>query len=210
MTARPTIWISVLGLVAAGMTVLSAYLGLQTAQITQAKEQAQADAASKGSEASALQDTNSQLQTENDALRSQLGAPTATPLPSAGPSVRHAGQITLALGGSGVDLDAPDSDSQWGSPARYTDNGDLMYVQDSFILSSYGEALVLGDTKADYDSCRSNTGYAGGAVDVSELPVGSYMCEKTGQNRYSALRLIALDSSKATFDVVTYDPPIKN
>jgi len=36
------------------------------------------------------------------------------------------------------------------------------------------------------------------------------MCEKAGQKRHSALRLIALDSSEATFDVVTYDPPIKN
>lgn len=207
LTTKATIWISILGLVAGVMTVASAYLGLQTAQIFQAKEQAQADAASKGSEISALQDRNNELQTENDELRSQLGGPTAAPLSPAGPSVRHAGQITLAYGGSGVDLDAPSSDPQWGSPASYTDTGDLMYTQNSFLLAFYGEALVLGETKADYDSCRSNTGYAGGTIDVSDVPVGTYICEKTGQKRYSALRLIAIDSSKATFDVVTYDPP---
>ena len=67
--------------------------------------------------------------------------------------------------------------------------------------------LVLQDLKADYTSCRERTGYSSSSIDSRSLKPGAYLCVKTDEKRYAALRLIDIDSSSATFDVVTYDPP---
>ncbi len=203
-----------LAIVGALLALGTAYLGYQTAQMTQAKEQAQAAAASKGAEASALQDQNGQLQDQNNKLRSQLGGPTAPPRTPTGPSVRHAGQLTLAaVSGGGADLDSPPSDPQWGGSADLNSDGDLAYGGRNVDFGFYSEVLFMKSAKADYDSCSTTTGYGSGhdsTIAVADFPIGSYICLKTNEKRYSAIRLIAVDASKATFDVVTYDPPVRN
>src|SRR3954466_11607271 len=85
--------VAVLTLLAAGFGVLSGYLGLQTAQLSKQEKEAQVAAASSGARASALQVENGDLQQQNNSLRSQLGAPTASTEPGVQPSVRHAGKF---------------------------------------------------------------------------------------------------------------------
>jgi len=194
----------------------SAFLGLQTANIIQAKEQAQAAEANKNSDLSSLQNQYDALksqydaaQAENGRLRSQLGlgGPTANPQVSAGVSVRHTGELVLASpNGAYADLDSPQSDPQWttnlggSSELGYYGQGDTIDTKNSPVL-------YLGDKIADYDTCRSQTGYSTNNIDVGSTSAGEYFCWKTSEKRYAALRLTQLDESKATFDVVVYDPP---
>jgi len=193
----------------------SAFLGLQTANIIQAKEQAQAAEANKNSDLSSLQSQYDTLKTQYDAaqaengrLRSQLGlgGPTADPQASAGVSVRHTGELVLASpNGAYADLDSPQSDPQW-----TTNRGgysELSYYGQGNIIDTSSPVLYLGDKKADYDTCRSQTGYSTNDIDMGSISAGEYFCWKTSEKRYAALRLTQLDGSKATFDVVVYDPP---
>lgn len=181
----------------------TAVLGLWTAQVTQDKKDAQADAASSGAKASALQQQNNELQTK-------LIGPTGSPLPNASPTVRHAGQVTLAVGGPSADLDAPDTDEQWGANGNqgYADVG---YDGSRITFTDSSQILNVGTTAANYDTCKSRTGYVIGSsfsIGVGSIKPGVSLCEKTNQHRYSVIRLLQLDASKAIFDVVTYDPQI--
>lgn len=216
---RWTVAEKALSALAGVLAVASAVLALQAAQITSARDQAQESEQAASGELSALQGEVESLRAENDSLRAQnvppssttrLPGPNAEPEAGAAVTVRHAGEITVAADGSGVDLDAPASDPQWGSPASYTRDGDLAYTSGRLVPAFYGELLRLGDTEANYNSCRESTGYSDGRISFDDIPVGSYICQKTGDRRISALRLTALDASSATFDVVTYDPPEQN
>lgn len=71
-----------LAILAAMLAVVSAYLGLQTALITQARNEAQTSAAAKDTDLNQLnarfdelEGVNERLRTENGQLRSQLGLP---------------------------------------------------------------------------------------------------------------------------------------
>lgn len=194
----------------------TAFLGYQTAKVTQAKEQAQEVAATKNTDLSSLQNQfdqikgqNEKLESENTQFRSKLGlpGPTAGPQPPAGASVRHAGQIVLSASGEGADLDSPQSDPQWRGGRH---DSDLAYDGAALKFAFGGFVLYLGTTKADYQTCHERTGYSKGSavtIEKGSIQLGDYLCLKTGEGRYSAVRLTQLDSFKATFDVVTYNPP---
>lgn len=191
-----------------GLTVLTAmlalgtgFLGYKSATISQAKDQAQAAADNTNSDLSSLQAEYDALQADNARMRAQLGLPLPTadlPEPTAA-TVRHSGQLVLAIGRY-ADLDSPSSNPQWD-----TDQSDI-YYQGSDIGVYLSLALYLGDKKADYKTCHNTTGYSDENLNTV---VGAYICVRTDQKRYSALRIAQLDSSKVTFDVVTYDPPVK-
>ena len=192
-----------LAVFAALLAVLAGYLGLQTAKINQAKEEANADLSSLQNQFNQLQHQNTQLQAENAQLKSQLGlfGATAGPQPISSGSVRHSGQLVLADGGPDADLDSPSSDPQWQSG-----NTDLSFSSQE--IRVYGAtALYLGDTRADYGTCRGRTGYSPNSINTGTLGVGKYLCVKTDENRYSALRVVSLSASQVAFDVMTYDPP---
>ncbi len=191
-----------------GLTVVTAmlalgtgFLGYKSATTSQARDQAQAAAANTNSDLSSLQANYDALQAENARLRTQLGLP----LPSADlpaptdTTVRHSGQLVLAIGRS-ADLDSPSSDPQWD-----TDYSDISYREGYIDVRSHAaSALYLGNKKADYQTCHNTTGYSSENLNAA---VGAYMCIKTDQKRYSVLRIAQLDPSRVTLDVVTYDPP---
>lgn len=209
--SRWTVAERVLGVLTALLTLATGFLAYKTAIVTQAKDQAQVVAADRSTDLSALQRQYDTLKSENDAtqaenvrLRAQLGlsGPTANPQAPAGATVRHRGQIVLASSGSAINLDAPESDPQWGGSGSDIDfNGSRLQ------LYSGTQTLILQDVKADYTSCRERTGYGYPVIDLGSLKPGAYLCMKTSDKRYSALRLADFNSSSATFDVVTYDPP---
>jgi hypothetical protein len=125
--------------------------------------------------------------------------------------VRHAGRITLSSDGPGADLDAPASDSQWGSDGLSGD-WDLDYNDFFVLFGSDGYVLNLDSTPATYDECAGRTGYVDGnegAVEIREVQPGANSCLQTDDYRYSAIKVLQVDSSTALFDVVTYDPPFK-
>jgi hypothetical protein len=197
--------VAVLGLATAVLTLLTAYLGYQTASLSKQEKEAQAAAQSNQQRADGLQQ-------ENEDLRSSLNVPSATTRPSASPSERHSGQITLASTGGQADLDAPQSDPQWSTDST-NGQGDLEYYSGTQIYFSYGNKyLPLGNTLADYDTCRTTTGYISGGskpVRIGDVQPGTYYCVLTSENRYSAIKVLSINQDEATFDVVTYDPPIK-
>jgi hypothetical protein len=206
---RWTLAEKLLAILTALLALGSAALGLWTAQITQAKEQAQASAATKGTDLSTLQgqfdqlkSQNQQLQSDNAQLRSRLGlpGPTGDAQPTRRTTVRHSGPVTLSFNGNGVDLDSPASDPQWETGAI-----EIRYASDrSFLVTS--PVIDLGDTKSDYDTCRNTTGYRAGSYDTGSVAVGNYFCVKTSDQRYSALKITGLTAQYLSLDIVTYDP----
>jgi len=191
-----------LALVTAALALATGVLGYKTATINQAKDQAQAAAVSTNNDLSSLQAEFDALQGENAHLKAQLGlpGPTADIQTPTAATVRHSGQLVLAYS-SEADLDSPSSNPQWD-----TDTSELVNVYPATIRVNT-TALYLGDKQADYETCRNTTGYSGRYFDTGSLAPGAYICVKTNEGRYSALRITQLDSSKITFDVATYDPP---
>lgn len=207
---KSTIAEKVLAVIAALLVVGSAYLGLQTARITQAKEQAQAAAATKNVDLSSLQGQYNQLQNrydqlqrENADLKSQLDlpGPTADPQAPQTGSVRHSGQLVLASGVK-ADLDSPSSDPQW-----QTGLSDIRYYPGRIVLYAHARALYLDDTEADYATCRNRTGYSSRNIDTGTVAAGNYLCINTTDKRYAALKITQLNSAQIAFDVATFDPP---
>lgn len=198
---RATLIISILSVIAALFGIATAYLGYQTAAITKAKDQAQQSAASSSSDITNLHNQVNHLKADNSQLRSELGSPTASPLPSANITIRHSGQLTASDNGPQVDLDSPASDPQWNTGSRE------FGVQGSSVYLLNGTVLDLGGTKADYDTCHNTTGYTSNSLDTTSLIVGNYLCWRTGDGRYSALRILRLTNQNITLDIVTYDPP---
>jgi hypothetical protein len=210
----------VLGVVTALLTVATAYLGVQTAKIGKEKEQAQQAATVKGADATSLrgqvtslQSKVTQLNDDNSTLQSQLANPTTVPAPTITTSppgsvtVRHSGQLTITdpHGGS-FDLDSPASDPQWLTGPADLD-GRASGTTVTLNPGNGAERLNLGTKVADYNSCRNTTGYTPDGFRFSSELVASYICWKTDERRYSALRVLNVSSNSATFDIVTYDPP---
>ena len=195
----------ILGTLTALLALVTAALGLWTAQATQNEKSAQAQATSNGAAASALQSKNNELQDQNSQLRSQLNGPTASVLPGAPPSIRHQGKISVSSDGNQVDLDSPDSDPQW-----ETGNWDVRYASSGSGVVVFSSPVYALSTPADYDVCRSTTGYKQGNFDASQVPAGQNLCVKTNDSRYSAIKVIRIDKSELVIDVVTYDPPFTN
>jgi len=190
-----------LALVTAALALATGVLGYKTATINQAKDQAQAAAVSTNNDLSSLQAEFDALQGENARLKAQLGlpGPTADIQTPTAATVRHSGQLVLA-DDSGADLDSPSSNPQW--------NTDALDIGNAYpAIQVYTTALYLGDKRADYETCRNTTGYSDEGFDTGSVAPGAYICVKTNEGRYSALRITQLDSSKITFDVVTYNPP---
>jgi cell division protein FtsB len=203
-TSGWTILEKALSVVAALLAVASGILGYKAATLSQAKDQAQA---SSSSEISGLQAQNQQLQAENNQLRSQLGlsAPSANPQARPAASTRRSGQLTLAVS-TYADFDAPMSDPQW---SNNNGSGTIDISNSGNQLGTQGTAseLVLGSTRATYDACRNHTGYSREPINYEAVSPGQYLCWKTSEGRYVALRLIELGNQSVTFDVVVYDPP---
>ena len=192
-----------LALVTAALALATGVLGYKTATINQAKDQAQAAVVSTNNDLSSLQAEFDALQGENMRLKAQLGlpGPTADIQTSTAATVRHSGQLVLA-DFSEADLDSPSSNPQWD-----TDISDIGNAYSAIQVRVDTTALYLGDKRADYETCRNTTGYSDEEFDTGSLAPGAYICVKTNEGRYSALRITQLDSSKITFDVVTYNPP---
>ncbi len=212
---RWTLAEKMLTVLAAILAVAAALLALQTAQIANAKEQVQASQQTTSSDLSSLQsqfdqleDRNSELQSENARLRSQLGlpGPSADPEAPTIATVRHSGELTLALNGNMADLDSPASDPQW-----QTNGYELEYVRSndkSLILGLYSPWLYLNATEANYDACRNQTGYRNDqSIDTTSIHPGDYMCIKTNEGRYAAMRVTNIEARQITFDVVVYNSP---
>lgn len=200
--SRLTVLEKGLAIVTAVLALGTGFLGYKSATISQARDQAQVAAKNTNSDLSSLQAKYDALQAENARMRTQLGLPLPTVgiQASTAATIRHSGQLVLAVG-RGADLDSPSSDPQWD-----TDYLDISYEGSHIDVDTNfsAAALYLGDKEADYQTCRNTTGYSGENLNTV---VGAYICIKTDQGRYSALRITQLDSSKVTFDVVTYDPP---
>ncbi|GAA1384378.1 hypothetical protein GCM10009613_15180 [Pseudonocardia kongjuensis] len=182
-----------LGLLAALLTVLSAYLGLQTVLISSARDDAQTTVSDRdaqltdlNSRVTALEDVNRRLGDENSELRTQLGlpAPQGEPLAPDDATVRRSGQVTVAAQGDNLDLDAPKSESQWSGPYR-----DLGY-DGRAIQFLAGKFLPLGSTQASYERCDAETGYRSGratSLEIGTVTAGDHVCVLTNENRVGAL-----------------------
>lgn len=127
--------------------------------------------------------------------------PTASAATTASPGPRHAGTVRIA-NDNYIDLDSPKGDNLWATG----DQSDISYYSKALRVNSTARLLVLGSTKAAYASCNT-TGYSDDSVDLTENPVGTYICVRTTGRRFAALRVISSTSSMLALDVVTFDPP---
>jgi hypothetical protein len=69
--------------------------------------------------------------------------------------------------------------------------------------------LKLTSGKADYETCSTQTGYINLSSYIGDVTPGVFLCFQTSDNRYSAIKVLAIDNAGATLDIVTYDPPFK-
>jgi hypothetical protein len=214
--SRMTVIAAVLGVVSALLAVAAGVLGYQTAMISKEKEQAQQAASTSGADVANLQKQVADLQRQNAELKSQLeggGGPTAAPTSPTGGSVRHSGQLTMNSDGNHADLDSPSSDPQWQTGA--TDIYATVTFGDPnsrYALSTENNSqqLYLGKQQADYEKCRTTTGYSTESISFASLAAGDSLCWQTTEGRYSALKLLKISGNSATLDVVAYDPPRLN
>jgi hypothetical protein len=204
--SRLTVLEKSLAVVTALLALGTGFLGYKTATINQAKNQVQAAAVDTHNDLSSLQTKYDALQAENERLRAQLGlpGPTADVQPPTTATVHHSGHLVLAVGGR-ASLDSPSFDPQW--QVTGSSGFDIEYDGSAIEVSTSDTALYLGDRKVDYQTCRSTTGYSARSFKINSVTPGSYICIKTSEKRYSALRIAQIDSSNVTFDIVTYDPP---
>lgn len=132
-----------------------------------------------------------------------LAGPTASPATTEAARVRHQGQITLTRN-SKVDLDAPQSDPQWKRTDAYV--GELKMFKGT-IDFDVGLMLPLESTEANYETCRTTTGYRSGTDADLEVSAGDYFCVRTTGDRFAAIRVVDVGSEEIRIDVTTYDPP---
>jgi len=184
------------------MTVLSAYLGLQTAKITQAKERAQANAESKESEVSTLQNRIGELQTENDELRSQLDAP-PTGTTSTVEARRFAGEV-LVSGSLDLDENPP---MNVGSAGGGTSN-DIRRLGTSLIVSyfsSVGRWTRQGQpTKAQCADVVASLDLGGG-YSFDDVERGPSFCLLTNENHIAFGKVQNVTSDGILLSVVIWD-----
>lgn len=163
----------------------SAFLGLRTAQIAQAKEQAQASAATKGSDLSTLQEQYDQLKSQNDRLQAdnaQLRSPTS---PTASSVQREATpaftkDLTVPLYGSYASIFLAEGDVECctGSTDLYYDNENGQFrIRTPFDSGEISEG-VEQPSKA---GCRDavDTRPAGGPI--TDLTSGKLFCAATSE-----------------------------
>ena len=218
---RATIIEKVLAVVIGVLTLITAAFALANTRASNAKSEVEQSQQVTSRDLAALQRQFDDLRMQEDAvraenaqLRSRLNLPTPTPgsalttatnspaLPG-DVSVRHEGPLVLA-GSTDADLDAPASNSQWITNSGYPElqwgrGGTTFYVR------SLG--LYLGSRHADYETCRSTTGYRSGTFDAANLSQGPYFCVKTSDNRYAAVEVKQLTPTQISLYVVAYDPP---
>jgi hypothetical protein len=124
-------------------------------------------------------------------------------------AIYHQGPLTLAFD-TCADLDAPPTDRQWGEPSANPDSGgaDLCSQSPSFVGVN-GATLVAVNSGTD-SICQNATGWlTPNLYQDLHLSIGSFVCVHTNQDRYSLLRVEAIDSNTnaITFWVKTFKKP---
>ncbi len=195
----------ILAVVSGLLTVATSLLTLLTVNANHEKSLAQSTAADRGSQLTSAQQ-------EISSLKQQTSQPETTsttePAPSSAPTdgtVRHKGNVSIAPGFS-VDLDSSAADTQWGTVRASTGKGDLYFDgQKLAYIDSSTTVKLPASTTPGYDSCRDETGYENGQYQLDDLAPGQNYCVKTYDGRFAALKLTAVNASKISFDVTTYE-----
>ncbi len=139
-------------------------------------------------------------------------SPSASPTsPTADPHIRHHGALPLFSGNSATetDLDAPQSDPQWGRRANTGDaSGDAPYISGSEITTGRaGVPMRLMDGEADYATCAGLGDPSGNTIPIGSLKLGSNICLKTTAARWARLVVTADPSGdKVGLDITVWEP----
>lgn len=125
----------------------------------------------------------------------------STPYPGENPEVVVQGSNSMALD-DGIDLDSNSVNSG---------GTDLIYEvrNNRPMLSPSGSALfaVYGNNAPDYYACASS-GLNSGRLRLENLSAGVYLCYRTGEGLFGAMRLISLEQDQTlTFQMVTWSTP---
>ena len=139
-------------------------------------------------------------------------APTNSPSSSTSATataIYHQGTLTLAFN-TCADLDAPPSDRQWGEPSANTDEGggDICSESPSFV--GVNSATLVTVNSGTDTTCQNATGWLHPQLYQNlHLSVGSFVCVRTNQSRYSLLRVEAINSTPNAimFWVKTFKKP---
>ena len=139
------------------------------------------------------------------------GAVSASTIPSATPAaasggIYHQGPLVLAYN-TGADLDAPPSDRQWSELSASRDGGgaDLWSLYPD--LAGINGATVVTIDSGTSTACQNATGWlTPNSFQDLNLGVGSFLCVRTSQGRYSLLTVTAVDTTTntITFSVKTF------
>jgi hypothetical protein len=122
-------------------------------------------------------------------------------------TVRHKGELSLR--GDGADLDAPQSDPQWGrlneSNGRFADVESQEYVTPGWTIKPIGDTTITNlDGAPSYEACAAAQGYAESFLSY-EGRVGQSWCVVTRDGRFAAMTLTNDDADNPLFDVTVWD-----
>jgi hypothetical protein len=185
---------ALLALVTGILAAVSSSTSHKNESLTITLSQANSAKASAEASVSAAQSTISDLQ-------SQLAAPSASPPPPQGPTVRNQGVVKIA-NAQNIDFDGTGKTWENGAPIydiHYFASGDVQFVN--------GATAVIIPSQATYDSCHT-TGYGTPTIGLSaSTQPGTNICLKTSEHRFVALKLLSITKDAIQFDAVSYDPP---
>jgi cell division protein FtsL len=178
----------------------------------QARDEAQTEVQDLSGTVQSQRDTITELESqvvaqeeEINRLRTQETTPGPSPT-SDGPAIRHEDPLDINPTSSHADLDAPQSDPQWG---RTTSGGSGREGPRIFPASqltwNYGSYVIMEGTGADFESCLRATDYRDDALEIARLSVGSELCILTSEERFGLMTVRRAEPESVGFDVIIWE-----
>ncbi len=118
--------------------------------------------------------------------------------------LRHQGEVTLAVNGDRIDLNAPSTDPRWGGDNSGYDWAEL--EEDGLHLWSISH-LRLDAGLASYESCSAATGYADvpGALVMDPASLDGRDCFELYSGRFASIVTTSNSGERATFRITTWN-----
>ncbi len=118
--------------------------------------------------------------------------------------LRHQGEVTLAVNGDRIDLNAPSTDPRWEGDNSGYDWAEL--EEDGLHLWSISH-LRLDAGLASYESCSAATGYAGvpGALIMDPANLDGRDCFELYSGRFASIVTKSNSGDRATFRITTWN-----
>ena len=199
---------SVFGALSALLGLVVAVLGVFAVRSNQTADEATTEAQDLSSTVESQRETISGLEAQVVAQEEEIARLRAedSPAPPPGdtPAVWREGTLDINPTSDKVDLDSPQTDTQWGRSTFSTPEG-LTYYGNTDLWVAPQSGVVVMDKPADYATCAAETNYSTERLEIARLAPNAQLCVITSEERYGVLTVNSADSEKVSFDVIIWD-----